>query len=109
MKIHLIKKQSIIDYTIKNARSKPSFRIWLTALKYSNWNQPKDIQDTFGSADFLGGTERVVFDIGGNNYRLICSYHFGNKEAHLYVKWIGTHAEYDRLCMQNKQYTVSNY
>ena len=54
--------------------------------------------ETFPSADLLGdGTEKVIFDIGGNNYRIICKYWFSRDDVHLYVKWIGTHAEYDKL------------
>ncbi|MFZ9847108.1 MAG: type II toxin-antitoxin system HigB family toxin [Flavobacteriales bacterium] len=39
----------------------------------------------------------MVFNIGGNNYRLICGYAFGKKFIHLYIKFIGTHAEYDKI------------
>lgn len=50
-----------------------------------------------------------TFNIGGNNYRLICSYHFGNTNVHLLIKWIGTYAEYTKLCSENKQYEINNY
>ncbi len=84
MKVHLIKKQSIEDYVLKNARSKTSFEIWLAVLKRANWTAPKDIVSTFNSADILGkSSQRVVFNIGGNNYRLICKYHFGDIKIHL--------------------------
>lgn len=110
MKVHLIKKQSIEDYILKNARSKASFEIWIAILKRAEWNEPSDIISTFNSADILGkGSERVVFNIGGNNYRLICKYHFGETKIHLFVKWIGTHAEYTKLCNNGKQYEISNY
>ena len=69
-----------------------------------------DILDTFCSVDLLGkGYNRVVFDIGGNNYRMIGQYAFGETEVHLFVCWIGTHAEYDKLCKDNKQYSVNVY
>jgi mRNA interferase HigB len=110
MKVHLIKKQSIEDYVLKNARSKASFEIWLSILKLVDWKEPNDITATFSSADILGkGSERVVFNIGGNNYRLICKYHFGKMRAHLFVKWIGTHAEYTKLCNDGKQYEINAY
>ena len=110
MKIHLIKKQSIEDYILKNARSKVSFEIWLSILNRADWNEPNEIISTFNSADILGkGSERVVFNIGGNNYRLICKYHFGKMKVHLFVKWIGTHAEYTKLCNAEKQYDISKY
>jgi mRNA interferase HigB len=65
---------------------------------------------TFGSADLLGNrSSRVVFDIAGNTYRMICKYAFGVKQVHLFVCWIGTHAEYDKLCKLNEQHAVSDY
>ena len=76
----------------------------------ADWTEPGDITKTFGSADLLGnGSDRVVFDIAGNNYRMICKYHFAVTRVHLYIKWIGTHAEYTKLCDANKQYTVNSY
>lgn len=110
MKVHLIRKETIESYVARNARSKPSFAVWLTAVKCADWNAPSDIKQTFGSADLLGnGSNRVVFDIGGNNYRMIGKYVFGDKQVHLFICLIGTHAEYDRLCENNEQYTITNY
>jgi len=110
MRVHLIKQQTLEDFSGQNARSRSSIRIWLTLIKFADWNEPADIKKTFPAADLLGnGTNRVVFDIGGNNFRLITKYFFGKKEVHLFVCWIGTHAEYDDLCKGNKQYTISNY
>lgn len=110
MKVHLIKKQTIEDYIFKNARSRASFEIWVSILKRVDWNDPNEIISTFNRADIIGkGSERVVFNIGGNNYRLICKYHFGKMKVHLFIKWIGTHAEYTNLCNEGKQYDISAY
>jgi len=110
MKVHLIKKQSIEDYILKNARSRVSFEIWLSVIKRVDWKEPNDIIATFNSADILGkGSDRVIFNIGGNNYRLICKYYFGKTRVHLFVKWIGTHAEYTKLCNDGKQYAINVY
>ena len=110
MKVRLIKRNSIEDFALQNARCRSSFRIWLAFLKRTDWNEPGEIAKTFGSADLLGnGSSRVVFDIAGNNYRMICKYHFGVTRVHLYIKWIGTHAEYTELCDNNEQYTVNIY
>jgi len=110
MKVRLIKRKSIEDFAVQNARSRSSFKIWLTLLKHADWEQPGDIPDTFGFADLLGnGSNRVVFNIAGNNYRMICKYHFGVTRVHLYIKWIGTHTEYTELCNNNEQYTVNIY
>lgn len=110
MKVHLVKKQTIENFERNNARSRASLQLWLSVLKGVDWNIPEDIQATFGSADILGnGSDRVVFNIGGNNYRMICHYVFGGKEAHLFICWIGSHAEYTQLCNRHEQYTVSEY
>jgi len=110
MKVHLIKRQSIEDFSIKNAGSKAPFKNFLSIIKNADWNEPNDIISTFNSADILGkGSDRVVFNIGGNNYRIICKYYFGDRRAHLFVKWIGTHAEYTKLCKERKQYEVNIY
>lgn len=110
MKVHLIRKETIADFAKHNAQSRTSFTEWLTKTKYADWKEPADIQDTFPNTDLLGNSSnKAVFDIGGNNYRMICKYAFGDKQVHLFVCWIGTHAEYDKLCDNNKQYTVSNY
>ena len=109
MKVHLIRKETTERYVARNARSRTSLAIWLTAVKYADWDAPSDIRQTFGSADLLGnGSNRVVFDISGNNYRMICKFAFGDKRVHLFICWIGTHAEYDKLCDNNEQYTLTN-
>jgi mRNA interferase HigB len=110
MKVHLIKKTSVLQYAVLNARSRSSLRIWLSTIERADWTGPNDIPALFNSADLLGnGSNRVVFDIGGKNYRIICKYWFGATRVHLYIKWIGTHAEYDQICSDNQQYTITDY
>jgi len=106
----LVKEKVIHDFVANHAISKRAFRTWLDVLKSANWTPPEDIKSTFLATDILGkGCKRVVFDIGGNNYRLICGYLFGRKEAHLFICRIGVHAEYTKLCDKGEQYTVSMF
>lgn len=110
MEVHLIRKETIDTYTKQNAQSRVSLIEWCAKLKYADWKIPADMQVTFPSTDLLGNSSnRVVFDIGGNKYRLIGKYAFGEKQVHLFICWIGTHAEYDKLCKAGEQYSVSNY
>ena len=79
-------------------------------IKNVDWEIPLDIIDTFNKADILGkSSNRIVFDIAGNHYRMICKYHFGKKRVHLFVKWIGTHADYTKLCNEGRQYSINAY
>ena len=110
MKIHLIRKQTIEKYITENVQSKSAFANWLSIVKWVEWKEPNNIITTFNNADILGGSsKRVVFNIGGNKYRMICSYYFGTKKVHLFIKWIGTHSEYTKLCAEGKQYTIDAY
>lgn len=110
MRIHLLAKNTIEKYIACNVNSRAQFESWLTALKDADWNTPHDILTTFNRADLLGkGTKKVVFNIGGNKYRMICQYHFGKKKVSLFVNWIGTHSEYTKLCNTGKQYAIDDY
>ncbi|SIT06680.1 mRNA-degrading endonuclease (mRNA interferase) HigB, toxic component of the HigAB toxin-antitoxin module [Filimonas lacunae] len=110
MKVHLIRRETIEYFATKNTQSRTSFREFLTKLKYADWENPLDILETFPSTDLLGnGSSRAVMDIGGNNYRMIIKYAFGDKQVHLFICWIGTHAEYSKLCADKEQFNISQY
>ena len=110
MKVHLIKKLTILEYCQERPGSRLPFYDWLNKLKYADWTKPTDMKSTFNTADLLGmGTNRVVFNIGGNNYRMICKYAFGDRQVHLFVCWIGTHSEYDSICTRREQFTICSY
>lgn len=63
-------------------------------VKGADWTQPADIKAKYRSASILKN-RRVVFNIKGNDYRLVVSvaYRFGS----VYVKFIGTHEQYDAI------------
>ena len=60
----------------------------------AKWKTPQDIKAAFASASFVG-SNRVVFNIKGNDYRLVVSVAY--RFQAVYVKFIGTHAEYDLI------------
>lgn len=110
MRVNLIKKQTVEDYVERHPQAKASFGTWLGILKFADWYIPDDIRTTFNSVDFLGrGTNRVIFDVGGNDYRVICKYSFGDKQVRLFICWLGSHEEYNRLNRNGEQYTVWGY
>ncbi|WP_316834895.1 type II toxin-antitoxin system HigB family toxin [Pedobacter nutrimenti] len=110
MRIHLIKKQTLEDFVRQYSTSKIPLEDWIEKINYADWEEPLDIKNTFNTADILGqGSNRVVFDIGGNNYRMICKYAFGIKQVHLFICWLGTHTDYDKICTQRLQYTINRY
>ncbi len=69
-------------------------RAWVSVVKAADWSKPTDIKEMFRSADILAN-DRVVFNIGGNKYRLVAAVHYRGKRV--YIRFVGTHAEYDRI------------
>ena len=110
MRVHFLTENTVEKYVACNRQSRAPFDSWLIALGNADWDTPHDILATFNSADKLGkGSKKVVFNIGGNKYRMICQYHFGKRKVRLFVNWIGTHAEYTKLCSTGNQFTVDDY
>ena len=72
-------------------------RAWVTVAKAADWSKPTDIKEMFRSADILAN-DRVVFNIGGNKYRLVVWINYPYRVV--YVRFIGTHAQYDRIDAQ---------
>ncbi len=104
MKVNLVRKASVETYIAHNASSKSSLNTFLAILKVADWSDPNDIKSTFGNrVDIVCNGDRVVFDCGGGTFRIICGVMFGKKTVFLFVKFIGTHAEYDKLCNANKK------
>ena len=113
MRVHLIKAKTVLDYAKAHASSISSFEEWIYKVEHAeSWEEPIDMKNTFASASLLGGgSNRVFFDVAGNNYRVLCEYYFNDQidTVTLFIKWIGTHAEYDDLCSKGKQYTVDKF
>jgi len=66
----------------------------VAVVKAANWSKPTDIKAMFRSADVLTGG-RVIFNIGGNKYRLVAAVHYRGKR--IYVRFIGTHRDYEKI------------
>lgn len=84
----------IREYIKTHADSDVSLREWYTKTQKADWSSLADIRKTFNSADFVGDNHYVL-NIHGNAYRLVAIIFFEAKKV--FVRWIGTHAEYDKL------------
>ena len=69
-------------------------RTWVRIVKAAEWSQPTEVKEMFRSADILPNG-RVIFNIGGNKYRLVAAVHYRGQRV--YVRFIGTHREYDDI------------
>jgi len=71
-----------------------SVRAWIYEVRYSDWNNAKELKLKYGNASILNA-KRVVFNIKGNEYRLIVDIEFKSKIV--FIVWFGTHSEYDKI------------
>jgi mRNA interferase HigB len=78
----------------KHPDAEQPIKAWVDEADKAQWSQPADIKAQYRSASILKN-RRVVFNIKGNDYRLIVAVAF--KLGIVYVKFIGTHAEYDKI------------
>lgn len=76
------------------ADSQDAIEAWFDIAAKAEWRTPADVKTTFGNASIVGNN-RVVFNIKGNDYRLIVA--FAYKMQWAYVKFIGTHQQYDAV------------
>lgn len=96
--MRIVSHKAIKDFTKKHSTSTVALKDWYTKTKRCEWNSFLDIKETFNSVDYVGN-ERFVFNIKGNDYRLVAIIIFASKKV--YIRFIGTHAEYDKIDCSN--------
>jgi mRNA interferase HigB len=92
--MHVVKKKILQDFWLRHPAAELPLRAWLKDAERAEWRTMHDIRTYARTADMVGDT-RVVFNIGGNKYRLVvlCLLVKGR----LYIRFVGTQAEYDRI------------
>jgi mRNA interferase HigB len=92
--MRVIAKKCLVRFWAKHADSEQPLKAWYDEATNARWTSPQDIKNQYRSASFIG-KNRVVFNIKGNDYRLIVAvaYRFGV----VYIKFIGSHSAYDRI------------
>ncbi|QHD67418.1 type II toxin-antitoxin system HigB family toxin [Sphingobium yanoikuyae] len=92
--MRIIARKNIVEYAAKHPTTRPALIHWLSIAEPAEWSCTNDVIADFSKAKTING-ERVRFEISGGDYRLIVAFQFRRKIA--FVKFIGTHAEYDRI------------
>ena len=94
MVVRIIASSTLAAHARKHPDTAKSLAHWRDIARASQWASTSDVQAAFPKAKVLNG-ERVRFEVSGGDYRLIVAFDFRRKIA--FVKFIGTHAEYDRI------------
>ena len=92
--MNVVALKALRTFWIKHPRASGPLTTWYKLARAAQWETPQDLSETFGSADFLADN-RVVFDIAGNNDRVVARISYQFKQV--LVKFVGTHAEYDDI------------
>lgn len=92
--MHIVAVRFLRVFREKHPDAEQALRSWVDEAKKASWSQPAQIKEQYRSASILKN-KRVVFNIKGNDYRLVVSVAY-NFQA-VYVKFIGTHKEYDAI------------
>lgn len=92
--MRIITPRAIKDYYTVHADATTGLTRWHLVARKAEWRTLADIKKDFASVDYIGNS-RYVFNISGNNYRLVVLIRLVH--GIIYVRWIGTHAEYSKI------------
>jgi mRNA interferase HigB len=89
--MHVIAKSALIEFWLVHPTAKGPLEAWHQLMESRDFVDFSDIRSVFGSADSVH--PHIVFNIGGNKYRLIATVHYNRRKV--FVRHILTHAKYD--------------
>ncbi len=100
--MRVIARKALVAFWTSHPEAKVPLERWYRLTKAAQWASTNDVQMTAPKAKVIN-RERVRFEVAGGNYRLVVAFDFRRQIA--FVKFIGTHAEYDEIDVL----TVSQY
>lgn len=92
--MRIIALATLRDFWIKHADAVEALNAWYAIASRVHWASPADIKAAYRSASFIAGN-RVVFNIKGNDCRLVVAMHYNRQIA--YIRFVGTHRQYDQI------------
>lgn len=98
--MRIIKEKTLTEYCrqSKYEHAEASLKAWIYEVRFSTWNNSNELKAKYGNASILS-SKRVVFNIKGNDYRLIVDIEY--KLKIVFIVWFGTHTEYDKIYAKN--------
>jgi mRNA interferase HigB len=92
--VRVIAKRTLRDFWKKHADSEQQLTSWYQETEKAEWNSIHELKTEYPNASILKDN-RIVFNVKGNNYRLIVKFNFEFQIC--WIRFIGTHAEYDKI------------
>ena len=103
--MRILSKKTIVSFFNIYTTSKSSLQSFYKEVESADWEKPSDVIEAYPSADVITG-KRFVFNIKGNSYRLVADIEF--KKKLVFIVWVGTHAEYDKIDVKTVIYVKSD-
>ena len=95
--MRIIAKRTLREFWERHANAEEPLLAWYREVVKEDWDTPAKVKEKYRSASIVGDN-RVVFNIKGNDYRLVVKIHYQYRVV--YVRFVGTHAEYDAVDVQ---------
>jgi len=92
--MRVIARNVLVSFWGKHPEAKVSLELWHTIVRAAQWTSTDEVQKAAPKAKVLN-RERVRFEVAGGDYRLVAAFDF--RRQIVFVKFIDTHAEYDRI------------
>ncbi|MEI6049243.1 MAG: type II toxin-antitoxin system HigB family toxin [Bacteroidota bacterium] len=94
--MRIIKEKTLTGYCSRSKYKKAAEAVnaFIYEVRYSDWENANELKSKYGNASILS-SKRVVFNIKGNDYRLIVDVEY--KLRIVFIVWFGTHSEYDKI------------
>ena len=92
--MRIFNRSAVLHYARLHADARGDLLSWYAVAEKASWNGPQDVKAKFPNASIIANN-RVVFNIKGNDYRLIVSFNY--KYGACYIKFFGSHAQYDNV------------
>ena len=100
----ILVKKTILYYTEKFPIAKIQLLIWFNEFSKLDFHNFNELKQVYGNASIINN-ERVVFNIKGNDFRLVVSVNFLQKAC--YIIWFGTHKEYDKIDVKTIAFDIA--
>ena len=105
--MRIIARRTLRQFIAKRAghKDQPALKAaldaWFAEVCKADWISTADVKRLYATSSIVSA-DRIVFNIKGNDYRLVVAVDF--EKAIVWIKWIGTHRDYDRINVKEIEY-----
>lgn len=92
--MRIVAKSTLREFWQRHSDAEEPLLAWYREVEKEDWGNPAQVKEKYGNASIVGDS-RVVFNIKGNDYRLVVKINYPYRMV--YVRFVGTHAEYDEI------------